>query len=171
MFSIERLTSSRIKTTAVCEVIIGIVFLICGCAIYLLFRSKHLNIYLWCESLGLSSIIDFLRFEVQDWHISSYTRYSFPDGLYCAAYILIIDAIWSKDNSPIKYIIISLVPLITITSELFQYFGLVKGTFDVYDLISYTIPPAIYLIYIHNSHKFNNLKIKRLWRSIFYLWR
>ena len=170
MFSIERLTSSRMKTTTICEVIIGIVFLICGCSIYLLFRSKSLNIYQWCESLGLSGIVDCLRTEVQDWHITDYTRYSLPDGLYCAAYILFIDAIWSKDKRLVKYIIISFVPLVTITSEIFQYFGLVKGTFDVYDLISYSLPPAIYLIYIHNSYKLNNLKIKRLWKSIFYLW-
>ena len=126
------------------------------------FRSKSLNIYHWCCTLGLSSSIDILREHVQNWDISEFVKYSFPDGLYCAAYILIIDVIWRDDNRIVKYIIISLVPFVTISSEGLQYFGLVKGTFDVYDLICYTIPPAMYLIYIFHLFKFNIIKIQRL---------
>lgn len=144
------------------EIILGVIFLVCGCAIYLLYRSKSLNIYQWCMSLGLSNTIDSLRYTVQDWNISAWVRYSLPDGLYCAAYILIIDAIWKNDNHFIKYIIISLVPLVTISSELLQYFGLVKGTFDIYDLICYSIPPMIYFIYIYNLFMFNKLKTQSL---------
>lgn len=144
------------------QVILGFVFLACGCLIYLLFRSKSLNIYQWCNALGLSEIIDSHRYAVSTFVISEWVRYSLPDGLYCAAYILIIDAIWKNDNRLIKFIIISLVPFITISSELLQYFGLIKGTFDMYDLICYSIPPIIYLIYIYNSFKFNKLKKQRL---------
>lgn len=131
------------------EVIIGVIFLTLGCAIYLLFRSKSLNIYQWCMLLELSDMIDLLRNSVQNWNISEWIRYSLPDGLYCAAYILFIDAIWHDDIRNIKYFIISLVPFVTISSELLQYFGLVKGTFDEYDLICYVIPPTTYLIYIY----------------------
>ena len=145
------------KTIARCEVALGIAILACGCAIYLLFRSKSLNIYQWCMSLGLSNTIDSIRYAVQDWCMATWVRYSLPDGLYCAAYILIIDAIWKNDNRLIKFIIISLVPFVTISIELLQHFGLVKGTFDVYDLICYSIPPMIYLIYTYNSFKFNKL--------------
>ena len=144
------------------EIILGVVFLVCGCAIYLLFRNKSLNIYQWCMTLGFANMINSLRYAVQDWHIAAWVRYSLPDGLYCAAYILIIDAIWKNDNRLIKFIIISLVPIVTISSELLQYFGLVKGTFDVYDLICYSIPPMIYLIYIYNSFMFNKLKTQSL---------
>lgn len=144
------------------EIILGVVFLVCGYAIYLLFRSKSLNIYQWCMSLGLSNTIDSLRYAVHNWHMATWVRYSLPDGLYCAAYILIIDAIWKNDNRLIKYIIISLVPIVTISSELLQYLGLVKGTFDLYDLICYSIPLMIYLIYTYNSLMFNKLKKQSL---------
>jgi len=40
------------KRLRIVEFAIGIVFLVVGCAIYLLFRSKSLNIYQWCYSLG-----------------------------------------------------------------------------------------------------------------------
>ena len=144
------------------QVILGFAFLACGCLIYLLFRSKSLNIYQWCNAFGLSEMIDSLRYVASTLAISEWVKYSLPDGLYCAAYILIIDAIWKNDNRLIKFIIISLVPFVTVSSELLQYFGLVKGTFDMYDLICYSIPPMIYLFYIYNSFIFYKLKTQRL---------
>lgn len=137
------------KAIAKYEVLFGAIFLTCGCAIYLLFRSKSLNIYQWCMPLGLANIIDSLRHTVQNWDIAAWIKYSLPDGLYCAAYILIIDAIWYDDKRLIEFIIISLVPLITISNELFQYLGLVKGTYDVKDLVCYSFPLIIYFIYIY----------------------
>ena len=133
----------NLRTTS--EIILGVVFLACGCAIYLLFRSKSLNIYQWCSAFGLSSLIDTLRYTVQEWNVSEFVKFSLPDGFYCAAYILIIDAIWHNDKGTIKNIVISLIPFITISSEVLQYFGLVKGTFDIYDLTCYAIPPLIYM--------------------------
>lgn len=112
--------------------------------------------------LGLSDTIDSLRYAVQHWNITEWVRYSLPDGLYSAAYILIIDAIWKNDNRLIKFIIILLIPTVTISSELLQYFGLVKGTFDMYDLICYSVPPMIYFIYIYNSFISNKLKTQGL---------
>ena len=153
---------SNTKGIVASEIILGLLFLVCGCTIYLLFRSEKLYIYQWCVLLGLSNIIDILREHVQSWNISEFVKYSIPDGLYCAAYILIIDAIWHDDNRIVKYIIISLVPFVTISSEVLQYFGLVKGIFDVYDLICYTIPPTIYLIYIFYLFKSNKLKFQKL---------
>lgn len=140
------------------EIALGFVFLATGCAIYLLFRSKSLNIYQWCISLRMSNIVDSLRCFVQDLYVTEWIKYSLPDGLYCAAYILIMDAIWHNDNRIIKYFIMSLVPFVTISSELLQYYGLVKGTFDSYDLMCYMIPPTIYVIYIFSVLKFNKLK-------------
>lgn len=143
----------------VSEIILGVVFLSCGCAIYLLFRNKTLNLYQWCSTLGLSNTIDTLRSGVQSWNLYEFIKYSLPDGLYCAAYIFMIDAIWHNDKGIIKEFIITLMPIITISSEIFQYFGLVKGTFDVYDLICYVIPPLVYLsIKTINSNMFNSLK-------------
>lgn len=130
----------------------------CGCTIYLLFRTKTLYIYNWCVALGLSSMIDSLRYAVLDWSISDLVKYSLPDGLYCAAYILIMDAIWSEDNKVIKHAVVLLIPVITISHELFQGIGLARGTFDIYDLISYSLPPILYIVY-YSSLKYNNLKI------------
>ena len=136
-------TSNDLKVTS--KIVLGVYFLVFGCTIYLLFRSKSLNIYRWCISIGLSDTIDTLRHAVQYWYVSDIVKFSLPDGLYCAAYILLIDAIWNNDNCFAKYFIISLIPIVTIISEILQYFGIVVGTFDIYDLICYVLPPLIYI--------------------------
>lgn len=153
--------SQRENLRITSEIILGVLFLACGCAIYLLFRSKSLNIYQWCSVFGLSSSIGTLRYSVQDWNVSEFVKYSLPDGLYCAAYILIIDAIWNNDKRIIKNIIISLVPFVTISNEVLQYFEFVKGTFDIYDLTCYVIPPLVYMSQqLSNNNMFNSLKQK-----------
>lgn len=133
---------------AIIQVISAMLMLLCGCGIYILFRSKSLNIYKWCTTLGLSDGINSIRYDLSNWNISEFVKYSLPDGLYCAAYILIIDAIWHKETKLIKYAIIFFVPFIAISSEVLQYFGVVRGTFDWCDLVCYAIPPITYLLYI-----------------------
>lgn len=122
----------------------GVMLLVCGCTIYLIFRSKTLFIYLWCRDLGCSSFVDYLRLLFQNWNIPAFIKFSLPDGLYSAAYLLIIDAIWHKDKSPKKYILLSIIPVITISNELLQYFGLVRGTYDFIDLVCYMVPPLLF---------------------------
>jgi len=147
---------------SILKITLGIVFLTAGCGVYLIFRSPTLNIYQWCMVLGISNTIDSLRYSVQDWDITEWIKYSLPDGLYVAAYILIMDAIWQESDSLIKHFIIAFVPVVTITSEIFQYFGLVKGTFDFCDMVCYSVPPIAYYFYKYYSFKFNNFKIQQL---------
>jgi len=158
----NKTVSDNSKASVPIEVILGIFLLICGCAIYLLFRSKSLNIYIWCSALGLSHIIDVARIYAMDWDVPDIIKFCLPDGLYVSAYIIIMDAIWKKEDSHIKHIVICLVPVFTITSEILQYYGVVKGTFDICDLLFYSVPFITYYIYKCHSFKFNKLKIKRL---------
>lgn len=133
--------------TTKAQVFLGVLVLLFGCAIYLLFRSKTLYIYVWCKALGVGYFVDSLRLLVIDWEIPEFIKFSLPDGLYSAAYLLIIDAVWHGYYKWKKYLFIAVIPVVTIGSELLQYFSLVKGTFDVYDLICYLIPPIIYIYY------------------------
>lgn len=141
------------------QVLLAVIMLLCGCGIYLLFRSKSLYIYKWCAALGFSDSINTLRYVVSDWPVSEFVKYCLPDGLYCAAYILIMDAIWHKENEWLKFAIIFLVPFVTISSEVLQYMGVVRGTFDYRDLVCYAIPPFTYLYYT-NRNKFIKTKKK-----------
>ena len=146
------------------KICLGFVLLAIGCGIYLLFRSKTLYIYVWCKSLGLSGYIDILRLAVLHWSLPNFVKYSLPDGLYCAAYLCIMDAIWHEDNTWKKYLVISVVPIISIGSELLQYFGIVRGTFDMADLACYLISPLLFLMIDYKKivFCFDNYKSKEL---------
>ena len=145
------------------KVLLAVSFLVCGCLIYLLFRSKTLNIYQWSLALGISTPIEHARGLVHGWVVSDFIRFSLPDGLYCAAYILLIDTIWRNDKRILKYYFLSVVPIMTISSELLQYYGLVRGTFDIADLLCYLVPPMVYFgNLIINNFLYNNLKTEEL---------
>lgn len=111
--------------------------------------------------MGLAGMIDHLRGIVQDWNVSDVIKFSIPDGVYCAAYILIVDAIWHQDRGLQKYIVISLAPIVAISSELLQSLNLVRGTFDVFDLVCYALPPLVYvcIIVYQKSNYFKEQKV------------
>ena len=138
--------------TVVSELFFGTLFLVFGFAIYLLFRSKALNIYKWCSFLGLSSDVDSMRLQVQHWNMPLFVKFNLPDGLYCVAYILIIDATLRNSNGIIKDSFVLSIPFIAICHEIFQYCGFVKGTFDIYDLTCYVLPSLVYLIKSTNNN-------------------
>lgn len=125
------------------EVILGVLFLMCGCFIYLLFRSENINLYQWCSSIGLTNSIEQLRNRVSDYQVSEFARFSLPDGLYCASYILVIDALWHNEKIMRRWIV-ALIPAIALLNEILQFFGVVNGTFDWYDLICYSTPLLLY---------------------------
>lgn len=153
----------RTRTKNTVQFIFGMSILMVGCCIYLLFRSKTLNIYHWCSVLGLSDTIDNYRQITMLWNIPDFIRFSIPDGLYCTAYLVLMDIVWGDDSRWIKYLVLGIIPVVTIGSELLQYIGWVPGTFDVSDLICYSIPPLAYLgIHIINKYKLNNLRIRSL---------
>lgn len=56
---------------SVYKIIFGLLFLFCGCIIYLLFRSETLNIYQWCSEVGMSGFVDLLRYAVIGWAMVS----------------------------------------------------------------------------------------------------
>jgi hypothetical protein len=152
----ERDDKKTILKSSTAKACLGFLLLAAGCMIYLLFRSKTLYIYVWCKALGLSTFVDAFREHVQNWNVSDFVRFSLPDGFYCAAYILMIDAIWHDDNRKVKYILLSLVPIITVVSEILQLYGVVRGTFDLKDLLCYLIPPLAYImITFINNFKYN----------------
>lgn len=136
------------------ETILGMFLLLCGCLIYLLFRSETINICKWCSSLGGMNI-EQIRNNIHNYNLPDFVKYSLPDGLYCASYILIIDAIWHNEK-PLNNLVVALIPLIAIANEVLQYFGMTKGTFDWYDIICYVTP--LLLFYLIST----NFKINRL---------
>lgn len=104
--------------------------------------------------LGFAEHIDNLRHELQMWHMPNLIKYSLPDGLYCASYVLITDAIWHNNTSVFKHFIVVFIPIAAISNETLQLFHIAEGTFDFYDLICYSIPFVAYIVIIKTNNKF-----------------
>lgn len=122
----------------------GCLCLLTGCAMYLLFRSDTIRLYRWVKATVGTSALDSLRETTLGWAMPDFVRYSLPDGLWCAAYVIIADAIWGEEKGVAKHVTVSLIPAVAIAHECLQLAGLARGTFDAADLLCYALPLAIY---------------------------
>jgi len=138
------------------QVLLGVLCLLVGISIYLLFRSENITLYRWMAAIGITDAIAPLRHSVSLWDVPPFVRFSLPDGLYCLSYILLMDAVWQRSRRPIRLMAASLIPLITITHELLQAAGLARGTFDWSDLLCYTLPLIGYWFIVTGSRSKNN---------------
>ncbi|MCM1076361.1 MAG: hypothetical protein NC411_03265 [Bacteroides sp.] len=127
--------------------------LIGGCLIYLSWRSEHTNLYIWCRSAGLNFFLDCLRTSVGTYDPGAFVTESLPDGLFCAAYVLVMDCIWDRSGGVMRVLMILLMPAVAVIHEILQYFGVVSGTFDPIDLACYVVPPLTYIIILRLTNQ------------------
>ncbi|MFC6267304.1 hypothetical protein [Frigoriflavimonas asaccharolytica] len=132
-----------------------------GVLIYLLFRSESLKIFSWLKIIGIDftntdlrkTTIVFAKF-LPDWFL-----FSLPDGIWIFSYVCLMLYIWKSNISVQSLIWITLIPLIAIFSEIAQIFHIVNGTFDIIDLIFYTL--GLFSPFIIFKNKYN-LKLLKL---------
>jgi len=113
--------------------------LLLGSMIYILFRS---------ESLLYNRLIGFLFYPIATpkTAIEQLIVYSLPDGLWAMSYTMLILHI--RKNTKITTLIwSSIIPLIGIISEIPQYFFILPGTFDIFDLGMYIVLPITVISY------------------------
>lgn len=131
------------------QMVLGFLLLACGCSIYIIFRSQDIVLNKWCQSLGIADFVEPMRMSVKDSHVPDFILYSLPDGLYCASYILLMDAAWEGKGLS-RNIAVALIPSVAIMHEIAQGIGWARGTFDICDLIFYALPLALYFTW-HKS--------------------
>lgn len=135
----------------------GILTLITGGMIYILFRTSSLKMFSWYQIIGLDELTNELRkftFQFAD-KIPEWILFSLPDGLWIFSYVSLMLFIW-KNSVSIKNIFwISIIPILAIGSEIGQLFGLVSGTFDFVDLLLYLFGMTLPFIFYYKSIKLN----------------
>lgn len=108
--------------------------LVFGCLIYFLFRPTNLIFYKWIQPFVARNTIynqdGFAIYRLPDWII-----YNLPSSLWTFSFITLVLVIWNEKRNKIRTFWISIVLVIVISSELFQYFSLLPGTFDWLDVI------------------------------------
>ena len=134
------------RTTSLIKIVMALMFFSIGGFIYLAYRTTSLKMFEWIKRLGLYDIITDLRISAREFTFNDFILYSLPDGLWVISYIFIFDTMWNNDRGQ-QVLWCGLLPFIGIASELLQGIGLVRGTFDFYDLLCYAIPYLIYLTF------------------------
>ena len=135
----------RIKYRAT-KVFISLVILLLGGLVYVIYRDKSLLMFNWFDSIGISNEIDWLRRLFQGEGIYGWVKYSLPDGLWLFSYMYIVDAIWDSEKNAMSILFLWGLPVVAVSSECLQYFGLLPGVFDWIDMASYLSAITVFLI-------------------------
>jgi hypothetical protein len=107
--------------------------LACGGVIYLGWRHGPLRMHLWASAVGLGGLVESLRSITSVVSLPAPMRFSLPDALWAYAFVAHFLRLWSG-ASLARLVCAGGVTLLTVGSEVGQYFGVVPGTFDWVDL-------------------------------------
>ncbi|MBQ9641250.1 MAG: hypothetical protein IJV06_06795 [Bacteroidaceae bacterium] len=133
----------------------GTALLLCGGAVYVLFRPDTLLLFRAIDWFSLTAQTNHWREATSESALPEWFIYSLPAGLWVTAYILIVDAIHHSSSRRVKLCTASFIPLLGLLSEILQGCGWLPGTFDWLDLAAYLIPLAIYSHIIYNKRTWN----------------
>ncbi|MBN2275042.1 MAG: hypothetical protein JXR41_04695 [Bacteroidales bacterium] len=109
--------------------------LLLGGLIYILFRNAEFVFFDWIHAAGSGRWFNLVRgstlssIPLPDW-----ITFSLPDGLFAFAYALLITGIWAGSKLWLRYFWMASIPALTLGYEVFQYAGVVNGTFCMQDL-------------------------------------
>jgi len=128
------------------EITFGLIALLIGGLIYIVFRDEHLLMFRWFDELGLSMFLGNLRAEYGHHNLYGWIKDSMPAGLWLFSYLFIIDSIWWKEKGIVYMCFIYVLPIVSIGSEIMQYYKIIPGTFDVLDICSYLCAVILFLL-------------------------
>jgi len=134
--------------------IIHVIFpMLIGGLIYILFREQNLLMFNWFSTLGLDSLISYLRNRVLFANIIPiWFKYSVPDGIWIYSLTSLMLIIWYEDFNKSKYFWVLIGPLLGLSVEFGQLINIIPGTYDNTDII-FCILASIIPFYIINQNK------------------
>lgn len=129
--------------------LILLVFLpiIIGGIIYILFRAEEMIMFEWFRVLSIEDSIDILRNNLT-WNIPDWILYNLPDGLWLFSITSLMIIIWRQEINISKLVYILFPSLFVLLWEFGQYLNVIKGIFDIKDLVIYLIATFFALIKI-----------------------
>lgn len=133
------------------QLICGIIIVLIGAVIYVLFRPTTLLIFHVFRALGIMGIINKLRAMASGIHLPDFAIHCLPNALWVISYIILMDYLWKEKSDTTKLRWAVIVPVLGCVSEYLQLIHVVPGTFDIWDFICYCTPFIIY--YIHLKFK------------------
>lgn len=103
-------------------------------------------------------------------YVPAWINYNLPDGLWCYAFLSAISSIWQEPNSTGSSLWLGSAIAVIFSSEVFQAYHLIHGTFDWKDLIAYVVAAAIFYLNFQclNKSLSSTLAIWKSKKSAFY---
>lgn len=122
--------------------------LISGSLIYAITRPDSIYLNQWLGHIDDGKVLDYFQSLVLNSQLPQWIIYSVPDVLWMMALITTILFIWNfkLDRRSIRWIIIGFA--VGLMFEIFQGFHLIRGTFDVNDLILMLIAGLIPIAFV-----------------------
>lgn len=137
------------------ELTAGLLSIIIGGLIYLLFRPETLTMFSWLKAIGAEDSIHSARLNnkhlattIPDWIV-----FSAPNGLWVFSFGLIMTFIWGGNRCSQGVVLTTVVFISGMASELLQISKLIPGTFDYFDLLAYAAGFAGYVFLLTKREK------------------
>lgn len=121
-----------------------------GAMIYVLFRTTSLLVFDWLETFHLLQLSLNARevccgIDLPDWLL-----YSVPDGLWVYAVTSWMIMIWTR-NPPLPWLLVGVG--LGISGELGQLIGIVPGTYQGLDMVSYSVGFVAACLQLESAHE------------------
>jgi hypothetical protein len=119
-----------------CYIYLSVLALFLGGVIYILFRASEPVFFNWIRAIGLDSWLHLARGKSlsSSLHLPAWIVFSLPNGLWAFAYAFLISGTWWGIRSWLKYFWMASIPLLVLGYEIFQYAGIIPGTFCMQDI-------------------------------------
>ena len=132
-----------------------VISIVVGAFIYVCFRSANLLMFKWFSYLKFDYAVVQLRSRFNKLIIlPEWALYSLPDCLWIFSFTTLILFIWGNTITKKNIYWISFIPLFAIISELFQLINIIRGTFDVNDILAYIIGFGMSIFIFSNNRLF-----------------
>jgi len=126
-----------------CNFIIALLPLFFGGLIYICFRSENLLLFSWARFFNINFSL-LRQVNIGDSIISSYIIYNLPHGLWVLSGLLLLKTFIQNDFLLLFYSVIFIV--MSVFYEIGQFYGIIRGTFDILDLITIVIFSSLGLV-------------------------
>lgn len=126
------------------ESVASLLLLGLGGAIYLLFRPQNILMFKVLDALELTPCINRWREMTENVSLPDFVIYCLPNGLWTAAYIVLIDGWLYRQTKKVRFLAAVVIPLIGTTAEMMQAVGWLPGTFDCGDIACLMLPLLAY---------------------------